>query len=146
MTCRRHPKRHFSTENICILDRISLNATLCVVYHQTSCGQCHHIDFIMSAMASQITSLTIVYSTIYSGADQRKHQSSASLAFVQGIHRWPLNSLHKGPVKRRMFPFDDVIMCANWLWGVQTKGIDIYINIQVYWRVLGLISFDQSNL
>ena len=42
----------------------------------------------MSAMASQIASLTIVNSTVYSGADQRKHQSSASLAFVQGIHRW----------------------------------------------------------
>ena len=52
----------------------------------------------MSAMASQITSLTIVYSTVYTGADQRKHQSSASLAFVRGIHRWPVNSPHKGPV------------------------------------------------
>ena len=42
----------------------------------------------MDTMASQITSLTIVYSTVYSGADQIKHQSSASLAFVMGIHRW----------------------------------------------------------
>ena len=42
--------------------------------------------------------------------NQRKHQSSASLAFVRGIHRWPVNSLHKGPVTRKMFPFDDVIM------------------------------------
>ena len=64
----------------------------------------------MSAMASQITRLTIVYSTVYPGADQRKHQSSASLAFVGGIHRWPVNSPHKGPVTRKMFPFDDVIM------------------------------------
>ena len=48
----------------------------------------------MSAMASQITSLTMVNSTVYSGADQRKHQSSASLAFVRGIHRWPVNSPH----------------------------------------------------
>ena len=64
----------------------------------------------MDAMASQITSLTIVYSLVYSGADQRKHQSSASLAFVRGIHRWPVNSPHKGPVTRKMFPFDDVIM------------------------------------
>ena len=45
----------------------------------------HYDDAIMGAMASQITSLTIVYLTVYSGADQRKHQSSASLAFVQGI-------------------------------------------------------------
>ena len=49
----------------------------------------------MVAMASQITSLTIVHSTVYSNVDQRKHQSSASLAFVGGIHRWPVNSSHK---------------------------------------------------
>ena len=67
----------------------------------------------MGTVASQITSLTIVYSTVYSGAGQRKHQSSASLAFVRGIHRWPVNFLHKWPVTRKMFPFDDVIM--KWL-------------------------------
>ena len=64
----------------------------------------------MGRMASQITSLTIAYSTVYSSADQRKHQSSASLAFVRGIHRWPVNSPHKWTVTRKMFPFDDVIM------------------------------------
>ena len=50
----------------------------------------HYNDVIMSAMASQITSLTIVYSTVYSDANQRKHQSSASLAFVGEFtgHRW----------------------------------------------------------
>ena len=70
----------------------------------------HHSDVIMTAMASQITSLTVVHSTVYSGADQRKHQSSASQAFVGGIHRWPVNSPRKGPVARKKFPFDDVIM------------------------------------
>ena len=64
----------------------------------------------MGAMTSQITSFTIVYSTIYSGADQSKHQSSASLAFVGEIHRWPVKSPHKGPVTRKMLSFDDVIM------------------------------------
>ena len=64
----------------------------------------------MWARASQITSLTIVYSTVYSGADQRKHQSSTSLAFVRGIHRWSVNSPHKWPVTRKLFSFDDVIM------------------------------------
>ena len=64
----------------------------------------------MSAIASQITSLTIVYSIVYLDADQTKHQSSASLAFVWGIHRGPVNSPHKWPVTRKMFPFDDVIM------------------------------------
>ena len=66
----------------------------------------------MGTMTSQITSLTIVYSTVYSGTDQREHQCSASLAFVQGIHRWPVNSLHKWPITRKMFPFDDVIMAS----------------------------------
>ena len=70
-------------------------------------------DVIMGAMASQITSLTIVYSIVYSGAHQRKHQSSASLAFVRGIHRSPVNSPHKGPVMLKMFPFDDVIMFSH---------------------------------
>ena len=64
----------------------------------------------MGAMASQITNLTLVYSAVCPGADQRKHQSSASLAFVRGIHRWPVNSPHKGPVTRKIIPFDDVIM------------------------------------
>ena len=73
----------------------------------------HYSDVIMGTMASQITSLTIVYSTIYSGADQRKHQSSASLAFVRGIHRWLVNSPHKSPVTRKMFPFHDVFMASN---------------------------------
>ena len=63
----------------------------------------------MSVMASQITGVSIVDSTICSGEDQRK-QSSASLAFVRGIHPWPVNSPHKGPVTRKMLPFDDVIM------------------------------------
>ena len=70
----------------------------------------HYSDVRMGAIASQITSLTIVYSSVYSDADQRKHQSSASLAFVWGILRGLMNSPHKGPVTWKMFPFDDVIM------------------------------------
>ena len=73
----------------------------------------HYGDVIMSTIVSQITSLTIVYSTVYSGADQRKYQSSASLAFVRGIHRGPVNSPHKGPVTRKMFQFDYVIMSTR---------------------------------
>ena len=67
-------------------------------------------DVKISAMASQIISLSIVYSTVYSGTYEIKHQSSASLAFVRGIHRSPVNSPNKEPVTRKMFPFDDVIM------------------------------------
>ena len=66
----------------------------------------HYSDVIMGAVASQITFLTIVVSTIYSDADQRKHQSSASLAFAREIHRGPLNCPNKWPVMRKMFPFD----------------------------------------
>ena len=72
-------------------------------------------------MASQITSLTIVYSTVYSDVDQRKHQSPASLAFV----RWtPFNSPHKGPVTRKMFPVKDVIKCGPRIYpGPALKGL-----------------------
>ena len=77
----------------------------------TGTGYTHYDDVIIGAMASQITSLAIVYSTVYSGAGQSKHQSSESLAFVWGIHRWPVNSPHKWHVTRKMFPFDDVIIC-----------------------------------
>ena len=74
----------------------------------------HYSDVIKGMMASQITNLTIVYSTLYSGADQRKQQSSASMAFVLWINQWPVNSPHKWPVMTKMFPFDDVIMRLCW--------------------------------
>ena len=90
----------------------------------------HYGDAIMGAIASQITSLTIVYSTIYSDADERNHQNSASLAFVRGIHRGPVNSPHKWPVTRKMFPFDDVIMlgvianvCKGDMWVINSWRI-----------------------
>ena len=79
----------------------------------------HYGDVIMSAMASKITSLAIGYSTVYSGENERKHQSSASLAFVRGIKCRPVNSPQKEPVTRNMFPFDDVIKsvkCFNQAW------------------------------
>ena len=76
-------------------------------------------------MASQITSLTTVCSTAYSGADQRNHQSSALLAFVWGIHRGPVNSLHIWPVTRKMLPFDDVIMCLSEVY--YSDGVFIFI-------------------
>ena len=75
----------------------------------------HYSDVIMGAMASQIISLTIVYSTVYSGTDQWKYQSSASLAFVRRIHRWPGNSPQKWRVTLKMFSFDDVIVNACFL-------------------------------
>ena len=86
----------------------------------------HYNDVIMGAIASQITSLTIVLSTVYADAEQRKHQSSASLVFVRGIHRRPVDSPHKWPVTRKCFH----LMTSSWLqpatrrdrWLPPTKG------------------------
>ena len=82
---------------------------------------------IMGAMASQITNLTIVYSSVYfrhrRRRRRRKHQSSASLAFVRGVHRWPVNSPHKESITRKMFPFDDVIM----IWVFTDNFITVHI-------------------
>ena len=81
----------------------------------------------MSAIASQITSLTIVYSIVYSDADQRKHQSSASLAFVWG----PVNSPHKCPVTRKMFPFVDVILNSH-CYGESAQGSEIMVHVNMW--------------
>ena len=83
----------------------------------------------MTAMASPILGVSIVYSTVCSGADQRTHQNSASLAFVRGIHRGPVNSPHKGPAARKMLPFDDVIMTFNPI-QVTAKHLQIKILIE----------------
>ena len=71
----------------------------------------HYCDVIMTGMSSQTTSLKIVYSTIYSGADQRKHQSFVSLTFLWGIHQWLVNSPHKGLVMQKCFH----LMTSSWL-------------------------------
>ena len=92
-------------------------------------AHCHYSDVIMSTMAFQITSVSLVCSTICWGADQRKHQSTTLLAFVRRIHRWPVNSPHKGPVTQKMFPFDDVIMDAE-IWPV-----DFLHKRSVMWKV-----------
>ena len=70
----------------------------------------YYCDVIMGAMASLITSLTSVYSTVHSGTDQRKHQSSASLALVWGLHRRPVNSMNKWQVTWKNVSIDDVFM------------------------------------
>ena len=96
----------------CQIDLIKSNHVLhkrLWLYHQ-NVDRVHYTDVIMGMLASQITSLTIVCLTVYLDVDLRKYQSSASLAFVWGIHRRPVNSPHKWPVARKMFPFDDVIM------------------------------------
>ena len=94
----------------------------------------HYCDVTMGAMVSQATSFTIVYSTVYSGADQMKHQSSAPLAFVWGIHRWPVNSPEKWPVTQKLFPFDDAIM-----------KYDIRLPYFHWYRLLAGITFSGRN-
>ena len=96
--------------NICVIRSLKVN---------------HYNDVITGVLASQITSLTSVYSIVYSGVDQRKQQSSALLTFVWGIHRGPVNSPHKWPVTRKMFPFDDVIM--------KTQGELVVARVRVTW-------------
>ena len=92
-------------------------------FHLSLLQKCHYNEVIMGTIASQITSLTIVYSIVYSDADHKKHQSSMSLAFVRGIHWGLVNSPHKWPVPRKMFPFNDVIMDNNAVLG-QSKGLE----------------------
>ena len=69
----------------------------------------YYSDVIMSAMESHITGVSIVCLAVCSGADQRKYKSSASRTFARGIHRWLVDSPHKGPVTRKLLPYDDVI-------------------------------------
>ena len=83
----------------------------------------------MGTIASQIPSLTIIYSIVYSDTDQRKHQSSALLAFVWGIHQGPVNSPHKWPVTRKMCPFDDVIMGNGGFVVTEFRHISIQIPV-----------------
>ena len=96
--------------NICDLQSTIRFSWMMTHFNWYDMQQNHYSDIIMGEMASKITSLTIVYSIAYSGADQRKHQSSMSLASVRAIDRWPVNSPHKWPVTRKPIPFDDVIM------------------------------------
>ena len=91
----------------------------------------HYNDVIMGVIASQITSITILYSIVYLDADQRKRQSSASLTFVRGIHREPVNSPHKWPVTRKIFPVDDVIMSTS-----ELSVVDHTVNQQCYIDIL----------
>ena len=103
----------------------------------------HYNDVIMSALASQITSLTIVYSTVYSRhRAKKKNQTSASLAFVRRIPGWPVNSPHKGPVARKMFPFDDVIMWTEAV-GLCVCNTTLYFRDTIHPDVSGLGPFSR---
>ena len=130
--------------------------------HQMKCFPVtHYSGVMMRAMASHSPAARMICSAIYSGADQRKRQSSASLAFVRGIHWWPVNFPHKKPVTRKRFPFGDVIMgflCAeftghrwipltkdsdgeHWcfLWSAPEQTVEETIEMPVIWDAIPLI-------
>ena len=89
-------KHHVQNKQRCIV---------CIEIYDT-----HYIDVIMTTLASQITSPTVVYWTVYSDADQRKHQSSASLAFLKGIHRDRWIPRTKGQLRGKCFQ----LMMSSW--------------------------------
>ena len=111
---RRYISVLFCTSLACryplICDKLTVSMFLFRDMTLYQIGQTYYNDVIMGTMASHIISLTIAYPPVHSGADQRKDQSSTSLAFGRGIHRSPVNSPHKWPITRKMFPFDVVIM------------------------------------
>ena len=87
-------------------------------------------DVIMSMILSEITGVSIVYSYVCSGLDQRKYQSSASLTFVQEIHLWLANSPHKGPVTQKCFH----LMTSLWI-SSREVGRSATRQFLCYWRV-----------
>ena len=102
-------------------------------------NKCLNLKSIIT-VTSQITGVSIVYSTVCSGEDQRKHQSSASLAFVRGIHWWPVNSPHKWPVTRKMFPFDDVIMDTNTTYFVKSTHLCETVHVMSLFICINVVS------
>ena len=100
----------------------------------------------MTTMAPQITSLTVVYSTVYSVADQRKHQSSASLAFVWGIHRDRWIPRTNGQLRGKCFH----VMTSSWMWAhsdyIREIGILITgLNRVITWCIIDISMVHQTN-
>ena len=114
---------------------ISLGTTSLILrqeyYYSSSSETTHYADVIMTTIASQITSLTSVYSTVYSDADQRKHQSSASLAFVWGIHRDRWIPRTKGQLRGKCFHLMTSSCPKNTgKWTIWIKKSAAYIHIR----------------
>ena len=105
---------------------------------------CHYSNVIMGDMASQITSISTVCSVVCSGAHQRKHQSSVSLAFVMGIHRWPVDSSHRGPVMRKMFPFDDAIICIFYGMYCTWAEVTSMVSMSLIRKTVGSVDFPDN--
>ena len=108
---------------------------LCLIdWNMESHSKIHwnHCNNVISAVASKITGVSIVCKTVSTGSDERKHQSSASMAFLRGIHRWPVKSPHKKPLTRKMFPFEESdifvsLKCSN----LQDRS-DVKVDLAVF--------------
>ena len=100
------------------------------------CWASHYNDVIMTKIASQITSLTVVYSIVYSEADQRKHQSSASLAFVWGIHRDRWIPRTKGQLRGKCFH----LMTSSWMSSGTSWVCNIYARSFAPWAILSIMA------
>ena len=108
-----HYKIHFLNWNPLKYVSTTLSISTGTVFCWRDWFDSYYSEVIMSTMVSHISSTFIVYSTLCSGTDPWKHQSSTPLTFLRGIHRLFVNSPHKGPVTRKMFPFDDVTMIGG---------------------------------
>ena len=97
-------------------------------------GLHHYSDVIMRSIASQVTGVSMVCSTVCLGAVQRNLKNSASLAFVRGIHRWPVDSPHKEPVTGKMFAFDDVIMRCYVVFWFSISQFYLYLSGLLNWH------------
>ena len=124
---------HYITNSFTL---VPLSSDLWIFGRSAAFNHKHYGDVIMGEIAHQIVNITIVYSTVYSDADQRKHQSSVSLAFVWGTHRGPVNSPHKWPVTLKMFPFDDVIIRSGDAYTCQWN--DSWLVQAINWHLLGV--------
>ena len=94
-------------------------------HNSTSPWRHNERDGVSNSPASRLFTQPFIQAHI----KEKKNQSSALLAFVRGIHRWPLNSLHIGPVTRKMFLFDDVIMART---DGETTGKQSKVNSIMY--------------
>ena len=118
-------------------------AKLC---HLMWCHMYDYSDVIMSTMMSQITGVSIVYSTVCSRAHQIKHQSSVSLAYVRGIHRWLVHSPHEGPVTWKMFPFDDITMTQWPFKSSETSPLWLLVNLTLGNKLQKYTNFFEENV
>ena len=105
---KKHPKHHHHDVRDFVIAMVILGNTVCSTQYMK---RSHYNDVIMTTIVFQITSLTVVYSTVYSDADQRKHQSSASLAFVWGTHRDQWIPRTKGQLRGKC----SHLMTSSWI-------------------------------